>query len=105
MQLVNTSTKYTFRLRRLICSFAELIRVRKMGSGVRYRRRRNRYIKIGIIAFISLATLYLIFKWTSGSSESFHYQMFSQRRPTQEPYLVDGKLSFLRSFLVLLIYC
>lgn len=63
-----------------------------MGSGVKYRQQNNNYIKIGIIALISLPILYLIYNWTSGdNSESFHYEMFSQRQSMSEPYLVDGK--------------
>lgn len=64
-----------------------------MGSGVKYRRKQTNYVKIGVIALISLPILYLIFNWATGnSSRSFHQQMFSKRRPVDEPHLVKGKL-------------
>ncbi len=58
-----------------------------MGSGVKYRRRsKNNYVKIGIVALLSVPILYLIFNWTRGSSN----QWFSQRQHLNEPYLVEG---------------
>lgn len=59
-----------------------------MGSGVKYRRRNdNLYMKIGIVALISVPILYLIFNWTKGSN---HSEMYAQRRPVNEPYIVEG---------------
>lgn len=62
-----------------------------MGSGVKYRRRSNNYVKIGIAALISVPILYLIFTWVRGSDNSYHAETFSQRQPAEEPYLVEGK--------------
>lgn len=62
-----------------------------MGSGVRYRRRSNNYVKIGIAALISVPILYLIFNWVRGSDKTYHAGMFSQRQTADEPYLVEGK--------------
>lgn len=67
-----------------------------MGSGVKYRRRSNNYVKIGIVALISVPILYLIFNWARGSDNAIHSETFSQPRTSEEPYLVEGELSDLR---------
>lgn len=66
----------------------------KMGSGVKYRRRNssNSYVKIGVIALISVPVLYLIYNWTRGGNDEVPTQQYL-KRDLNEPYVVEGTFS------------
>lgn len=52
-----------------------------MGSGVKYRRGNSRYyVKIGVVALLSVLILYFILKWTSES----------KLESSSLPYLSEG---------------